>query len=329
MKKIVIGIIAIVIVLISIFAINNKEKKVSKTFYFMDTYIEVNLYGKDERKLNVALDDIYDIYETYHKLCDKRNAYDDVVNLYTIYHNDFATPTLKIDKRLYDLLEFALSFDETSNHRLNVNLGNLLDLWEQYRLNGGIPSEEELSNTPIYPASNVVLLDNNEIVNNHQNIDLGSVAKGYATKKAGEYLNKQNITNYIINAGGNVLVGKKGNNTKYKIGIEDPNDSSNLYEIINANDVSVVTSGSYQRYYEYNGVKYHHIIDPKTKYPSNYMKAVSVIAKDSALADALSTTLFLMSIDEGKEFIKNFEATAIWYSLDDEIIKGEGFSAYE
>ena len=92
-----------------------------------------------------------------------------------------------------------------------------------------------------------------------------------------------------------------------------------------------MTSGGYERFYEYNGHKYSHIIDPNTKYPVEYMKSVTVICDDSAFADALTTTLFLMSIEEGQEFVKDMDMDidVIWYSNDDEVYTTSGVENYE
>ena len=132
-------------------------------------------------------------------------------------------------------------------------------------------------------------------------------------------MSDKKINKYIINAGGNVVVGKK--NPYYKIGIEDADNTSNIIDVVNKNNVCVVTSGGYRRFYTYNGKKYHHIIDPNTNFPTEYMKSVTIISSDCTLADALSTTLFLMDIESGKEFIKKYDVDVIWYSNDNEVIR--------
>ena len=99
---------------------------------------------------------------------------------------------------------------------------------------------------------------------------------------------------------------------------------------LNISDSIITSSGGYERFYEFEGVKYHHIIDPRTKMPANYMKSVSVITDDAMLGDVLSTTLFLMSIEDGQEFIKQFDnVEAIWYSNDNQVIKSDGIKNYE
>ena len=200
-------------------------------------------------------------------------------------------------------------------------MGNVIDIWKKYQNNkNGVPTKEELEKVNTSSINDIVLKDGNKIKNNHVNIDLGSISKGYTTSLVGEYLDSIGIEEYLINAGGNVLVGNHYNNSTYKIGIEDPDNKNDIFTVLKGNNISVVTSGGYERFYEYDGKKYHHIISPKTLYPTDYMKSVTIITSDSALADLLSTTLFLMNIEDGKEYINSLDnVEAIWYTNDNEI----------
>ena len=167
-------------------------------------------------------------------------------------------------------------------------------------------------------------MENDKILNDKVNIDLGAIVKGYVTEKAGNYLENIGIDYYLINAGGNVKAGKS-NKGYYNIGIASPINQNETFEIVKGENISVVTSGGYERFYEYEGVLYHHIIDPNTKYPANNTKSVTVIGKNSGVCDALSTIIFLMDVDEGKEFIKDYDVDVIWFTNDNEIIKSDGF----
>ena len=110
---------------------------------------------------------------------------------------------------------------------------------------------------------------------------------------------------YIINAGGNVKVGKAYNKEYYVVGITNPDNTSNIFTKVNINNLSVVTSGNYQRYCDIDNIRYSHIINPITKKPSNYMKSVTVITKSSLLADIYSTYLYLLPVDKGLEVVNN------------------------
>ena len=131
--------------------------------------------------------------------------------------------------------------------------------------------------------------------------------------------------NSPLHDGATIIVGNKIN--QYKIGIENPDGG--LLKTIKVNNKCIVTSGGSERFYEYNGIKYHHIIDPNTKFPANHMKSVTIISEDCAKADFMSTTLFLMDIESGKAFAKENNVDVIWYSLDNKMVETEGINKYE
>jgi len=331
--NIVIGGLVILMFIIGLyFHHQTKTYEYSSNLFYMDTYIQVKVYGNNKKKADKTLKEVENIYKEYHELTDRYKEYENVINLYTIKNNNSKEETLTIDEKLYDLLKYSYDFYEKTNHLLNINMGNVIDVWKSYRENeNGIPTIEELKKAGSISLEDVVLLENNQIKNNHPNIDLGAISKGYTTNEVAKYLESKGYNKYLINAGGNVMVGDHYSNEKYKIGIETPTVEGGVYEIIEGNNMAVTTSGSYARFYIYDNKIYHHIIDPNTLFPPNYMKSVTVITKDSALGDILSTTLFLMPIEEGKQFLEdNFkEVEAIWYSNNDQIYKTEGFEKYE
>lgn len=330
MKKIlkIISVLLIAITLcVLVYIIFNKKLKYTKNIYYMDTYIYIEIYENNKNKANTALNGVEKIYKEYHELTDRYNHYDGLINIYDIYHNDLADENLTLDSKLYDILEYADEWNK-KYHKLNIEMGNIIDVWKKYRdSKEGIPTIEELNDNS--NMTNLVLLGDNKILNNHPNLDLGSIAKGYATEEVGDYLESIGIKEYLINAGGNVKVGGTYNKDYYKIGVQSPIQNNELLTIVKGSNISVVTSGGYERNYLYNGKTYHHIIDPETLFPSEYMKCVTVISKDSALGDVLSTTLFLMSVEDGQEFINDYDVEVIWYTNDNTMIRSENFSNYE
>lgn len=328
MKKVlkIIGVLVIAIILcVLVYLYSNRVSEYTKNIYYMDTYINVKIYASSRTAKN-ALNEVENIYKEYHELTDRYNHYDGIINVYDIYNNDLEDETLTIDSKLYDILEYADNWNKTY-YKFNIEMGSIIDIWKKYRDSGeGIPTIDELKNIT---TTELVLLGDNKILNNHPNLDLGSIAKGYATEIAGDYLESVGIDEYLINAGGNVKAGNAYEKEYYKIGIQSPVQNSELLTIVNGTNISVVSSGGYERNYEYNGKTYHHIIDPDTLFPSEYMKGVTVITKDSALGDLLSTALFLMSVEDGQEFIKDYDVEVIWYTNDNEIVRSENFSNYE
>lgn len=303
MKKVV-----LLLILLLLTGCNNNYY--STNLFYMDTVINIKIYNAKQEKVEKAFKEIESIYQKYDNLTD---FYDQNSELSKLNNN----VNINISNELWQLIKFGDEWYDKSNGLLNINIGALTKVWHDFREN----------HTELPDVKNIVIerlnIVDDRITNDNVNIDLGAIAKGYVTQIVGEYLKNQGLEYYIINAGGNVLVGKSPKGY-YNIGIASPL-SDETFEIIKGENISVVTSGGYERFYQYNGNLYHHIIDPNTKYPANYMKSVTVIGKDSGLCDALSTTLFLMDIESGKEFIRDYDVDVIWFTNDDEIIKSDGF----
>ena len=286
------------------------KQEYSKNLFYMDTIINVKLYNISESEANEAFAEIENIYQKYEQLT---NFYDENSELSKL-NNDV---NYEISDDIMELIKIGYEWDIKTNGLLNINIGNLTKVWHDFREN-----PIELPNVDNIKIEHLKLEDD-KILNDKVSIDLGAITKGYVTEKVGNYLEENGINYYLINAGGNVKVGKS-NKGYYNIGIASP-ISDETFEIVKDENISVVTSGGYERFYEYDGVMYHHIIDPNTKYPANYMKSVTVIGEDSGLCDILSTTLFLMDIDKGKEFIKDYDVKVIWFTNDNEIIKSDNY----
>jgi thiamine biosynthesis lipoprotein len=163
-------------------------------------------------------------------------------------------------------------------------------------------------------------------------LDVGAVAKGYAVEMVARSLEEQGITGYLLNVGGNVrTVGSKQDGSPWIVGIENPADSEAepYLAYLRLSGQSLVTSGSYQRYYVVNGKRYHHIIDPDTLMPHDLYLSVSVVCKSSADGDALSTALFCMTYEEGLTLIESIpDAEAMWVLPDGTKITSSGFDAF-
>ena len=236
---------------------------------------------------------------------------------------------IEIPYKLYNLIFYGLEAYNKTDGYVNIALGNVIDVWKEYREEGtSIPTTEELNNCGSYNIDDIYLDDNIFMKSSNIKLDLGAYAKGYVTELVGEYIESKGYDKYLINAGGNIKVGNKYKDSKYVIGLEEPFNTSNIYQKIYVENKSIVTSGSYQRYYEYNGKIYNHIINPYTLFPENYTKSVSIITDDSGYADVLSTYIFLLPIEDGVKVIDTLnDVEAIWYG--DKIYYSKGFDNYE
>lgn len=311
------------------FSFTNRKVEHSKNIMKMDTYINIKLYSKN-KKVDKILNDVESIYNKYDILADAYTKYDNVINVYYLNNVLEVNKEVTISKELADLIQYGIDVYNNTNGLVNIAMGNVTGVWKKY-INEGteVPSEKELNNLNIN-INDIVLEGNKFLKKSDVKLDLGSITKGYVTEEVGNYLESKKIDKYLINAGGNVKVGKSYKDGKYVIGIENPNDTNKMYKKINVEKKSVVTSGDYQRYYEVNGIRYNHIINPKTRFPTNNVKSVTVICDNSKDADMYSTYLFLLPLEEALNYVNNKDnLEAVFYVNEDNIITSKGFSSYE
>ena len=314
-KKIFIVILLLILIALVLTLINiSTYKSYNRNYFYMDTYINIKIDStKNKKEVDKIFDDIDYIYSSYHKLTDRYNSYDNIINIYYLNEVLDNNEKVKIDKRLSDIINLGIEYYDKTEGLFNIASGNLTGTWKEYiERCDSIPSSEELEG-------------NIDITN--IKLDLGAISKGYVTELVGKYLEDNQIYSYIINAGGNVKVGKSYNKDYYTVGITNPDSKEDIFTKVKINNLSVVTSGSYQRYCEIDDNIYHHIINPNTKYPSNYMKSVTVVSDSSSKADIYSTYLFLLPIEEGLKVVNSTnDIEAIWYIDKDNIVRSDNFN---
>lgn len=328
LKKLLIVILLLVLVsLILLFIDKSSYKDYTRSYFYFDTYINVKVNTvKTEKEMNDIFNDIDYLYDSYHKLTDAFDSYDGIVNVYYLNNNLNNNESIEIDTRLANIIKTGIDFYDTTDGLFNVAAGNLTIKWKEFIDScDKLPNMEELNvNTNI---NDIKLDGNNYSKSNDIKLDLGGIAKGYVTELVGRYLEENDIYSYIINAGGNVMVGKAYNKDTFLVGITNPDNKDDMFTKVKVNNLSIVTSGSYQRYCTLDGVNYNHIINPITKYPSNYMKSVTVISKSSMMADIYSTYLFLLPVEDGLKIVNNTpDIEAIWYIDKDNIVRSDNFN---
>jgi len=330
-SKVLSIIIFLFIVAIVLFVIKQVNYvKYEKNYFYLDTYINVKLYSnKTEKEVNEIFNEIDYIYSEYHMLTDKYNNYDGIINVYYLNEILKDNEQIEIDAKLSKLINEGIKYYDITEGYVNIASSNLIDIWKIYiEKEEGVPSFEELNNANIN-ISDISLNGNIYSKNNGVKIDLGSFAKGYITELVGNYLEEVGIDKYLIDAGGNIKVGNNYKKDNYLIGIQNPINTNEIFTKLNVNNLSIVTSGDYQRYYEYDGIRYNHIINPFTKYPSSKFKSVTVVSENSFLADIYSTYLFLIDLEKGLEIVNNNDIEAIWYIDENNIIKSDNFNYEE
>ncbi|MGM0446574.1 MAG: FAD:protein FMN transferase [Bacillota bacterium] len=297
---------------------NNIEVKQSEgSEFLMNTLVRVRIHDeKSEEILEGALNRIRELENILSKTIENSDVYK--INL------NAGKEPVKVDERTYELLEEALFFAEKTNGSFDPSIGPLVSLWGIGTEDERVPSEEEIKNTiNKVNYNNLALKDNYNVYleNEEMSIDLGAIAKGFAADKIITYLNENDVESAFINMGGNVSVHrKKVDGSLWNIGIQDPDRTrGNIIAAVKGEDISVVTSGNYERYFTKDGVRYHHIIDPESGYPSkNGVISSTVISNNSSYADALSTSLYILGVEKAFELVEEMDDVNIVLITEDD-----------
>ena len=317
------------------------KKKFSATYLdYFDTVSVIVGFDTDEETFNQNCEFIKQQLTEYNNLYDIYKSYEGINNIRTINQSAGISP-VKVDAKIIDLLSYCKNVYELTSGKVNVAMGSVLSIWHNYRTRGiddpetaSLPTMEELKKAANHTDFSKILIDTENstvyLSDKDMSLDVGAIAKGYATEQIAKELIEQGVENYTLNIGGNIrTIGTKADGSYWTAAITNPDTTSDKASImtVKLNGQSFVTSGSYQRYYVVDGKQYHHIIDNKTLFPKNNFTSVSVLTNDSGLADALSTALFNMSYEEGKNLISNLEGVeALWVTDTYEILYSDGFA---
>ncbi len=321
------------------------EKFSAYSLEFFDTATTITGYETSKERFDQVSGEVLSLLEEYHRLFTIYNRYEGIENLCTVNElRDGAHREVKVDRKIIDLLLYAKEMYELTDGKVNVAMGSVLSVWHDYRTAGlndpftaELPPKELLDEAAKHTDINNLIIDEKNstvfISDPQMTLDVGAVAKGYAVEMAAQYLREKGYLTYIVNIGGNVrAVENKPGGEKWTAGIENPGiESDQTYlRYLQISDLSVVTSGSYQRYYTVNGTDYHHIIDPVTLYPAQGYLSVSVVCRHSGMGDALSTALFCMAYEDGLALVESLDGVdALWVFPNGEQKTSSGFEKYE
>lgn len=312
-------------------AVENRYQATYLTLF--DTVTSIVGYADTEETFQETVQALYDELLVYHQLFDIYNDYEGINNIKTINDNAGIAP-VKVDRKVIDFLLDCKSFYEVTDGKVNIAMGSVLSLWHEARtvgiddpVNAKLPEQEALEEAAQHTSFDTIVIDEETstvyISDAEQRLDVGAVAKGWST----EQVCKNAPEGLLVSVGGNVCATgpKPQNDTPWVVGIQNPDDEESYLHTVYLSKGAVVTSGDYQRYYTVDGEEYHHIIDPDTLYPAVYWQSVSIVCEDSGVADALSTALFLLPMEEGLAILEQYHAYAVWVDLDGELFYSPGF----
>lgn len=232
-----------------------------------------------------------------------------------------------VSKDTFDIIDKSIYFSKLTQGLLDITIAPLVKAWDINTYNPRFIEKENIDKIlPLINYNDIILDEKNlgvRLVKKNQKIDLGGIAKGYIADYIIEFYKKNNIKSAILNIGGNIKVlGKKDNIKKWNVGIYQPiKHSTTTICSVNVSDMSVVTSGIYERAFIQNDKLYHHILNPNTGYPAvTDIKSITIINESSLVCDALSTPLLIMGVNKASEFMKNNNINGIIINSNNDII---------
>ena len=276
---------------------SDENKKVSKDIFAMDTYMTVTAYGKNaENGVNKAVDEI-------NRLETVLSAEKQESDIYKL--NKTGSGTLSTDTK--NIVSKALEINKTTNGAFDISIYPLMVKWGFTTQKYNVPSKNEISKLLKDVDSSKIIFDEksgNIKLKENMKIGLGGIAKGYTSNRVMQIFKECGVKSGLVSLGGNVqALGTKTDGTAWQIAIENPDKSSDYIGVVSVKDKAVITSGGYERYFEKNGKTYHHILDPETGYPAESgVKSVTIVSDDGTLADALSTSLFVMGKEKALDY---------------------------
>lgn len=296
-----------------------------------DTLTQVIGYAESKEAFTREAEAFRVRLQYYHRLFDIYNSYQGITNMCDVNERAGQAP-VPVTGDLLDFLTFCVTEAEHTQGKVNAGLGAMLSIWHDYREHAilwpedaALPAMEDLEAAMAHTDLQALVLNPEAATVFYSDpdfrMDVGALAKGYGLEMAARDL----PDHYLISVGGNVLAtGPKPTGESWVIGVQAP-DSDNYVCKLNLDKGSVVTSGDYQRYFIVDGQTYHHIIDPETLMPGNKWRSVSIVCDDSGLGDALSTALFLMDLEAGRQLVQASGAEAVWVDFDGKLFMTDGF----
>lgn len=276
---------------------SDSSQEYTSDVFAMDTYMTLTAYGENAQEAVEA--GIAEIQ----RLDDLLSTGKDTSEVAQINANGGGVLSEDTDY----LVKRALDIYQSTNGAFDISIYPVMQLWGFTTGNFAVPSESDL-------AAKLALVDAGKIILSEENgqasislpegmeIDLGGIAKGYTSGRVMDVMKSYGIKSAVINLGGNAhVLGNKTDGSQWKVGIQDPEDENGYLGGVSVTDRAIITSGGYERYFvdEDTGVKYHHIIDPKTGYSANNgLISVTIVSADSTLADGLSTSLFVLGTED-------------------------------
>ena len=287
-----------------------------RVVFSMDTVMNLSVFDEDPAVETAALDEAAAEIERLDALL-SRHSEESAVSAINA-GGGTAVPT---SPELTELLRRGIYFSDVTDHALDLTVAPIMDLWDFTGKAPHVPTQAELDALlPLVNDDRIVFGEGTVALENGAQIDLGSIAKGYASARIAALFTELGLDSAMVNLGGNVYVhSTKPDGSPWNIAITDPLDQEAFLGSVRVADQFIITSAGYQRGFEQDGVRYYHIIDPKTgTVARSGLLSATIVCEDGTMGDALSTALFVMGLDRAVDFWKTFETPFDMVLMDEE-----------
>lgn len=305
------------------FALKSTEP-IQRTDFLLNTFVDIKIYDSDDTSI---LDDAIAICKDYEAQFSRTMESSEI---YKLNHRSADEQLFTLSDDTADLLEKALCYCKLSDGAFDITVEPVSSLWDFTSGEAALPDSEVIASAAEYVDYKTLILEENTLtfLSPNTTLDLGAIAKGYIADRIKDHLVESGVKSAVINLGGNVLcIGKKPDGTPFKIGLQKPfAETSETFAVMGIEDMSVVTSGVYERNFEIDGQNYHHILDPKTGYPyDNGLISVTIVSEKSVDGDGLSTTCFSLGLEDGLALAESLDGVyACFIDEDYNVYYSEG-----
>ena len=299
-------------------------QKLSEVGFYLDTVITLTAYTEDEQILKDAMEEC----GRYEQMLSRTIEGSDV---WRINHAD--GEPVEVSEDTAAILRCAAEISRKSAGAFDITIAPASMMWDFTSGKAELPDAEALAAAAeLVDYSKVQVEGNTVTLPKGMMIDLGGIAKGYIADRIKEYMKERGIEHAILSFGGNIVaIGKKPDGTDWKVGIQDIDKPTGEYMLVAANKGgSTVTSGIYERGFEIDGVRYHHLLNPKTGWPEqNELASVTILSDSSMEGDALATAAFILGREKGLELIESFPgAEAVFIDRNRQVTYSSGAQEY-
>jgi FAD:protein FMN transferase len=298
---------------------NDKPIRFEESRISMACTYSIIAYGREEHELKKILNEALDEIDRIDRLMSHYKKESELSKI----NREASNRPVRVDSELFDFISECIKYSRESDGAFDITVGPLMKAWGFFRDEGRLPSEAELSSARRSTGYQHIILNNNEKTVRFDitgvELDLGGIAKGYAVDRAVSLLKSRGIERALVNACGSTIygLGSPPDSSGWEMKIQDPIDHKKIALTVSLNNQTLSVSGSYEKFFEVAGVKYSHIMDPRTGMPAQGVLSVAVLTDTGTAGDALDNVFFVLGIERTRKLIKRYPITEVIFFLPD------------